>query len=101
MRNLSNKEVFKNIEEKLNKEFIGQKNFFSKLCGYFREKISNDEKGILLLVGSKDTFKKASVRFIFQELKESEVIKNGEVDDIDLSEYSFNLGYNAFLTELY
>ena len=101
MRNLSNKEVFKNIEEKLNKEFIGQKNFFSKLCGYFREKISNDEKGILLLVGSKDTFKKASVRFIFQELKESEVIKNGEVDDIDLSEYSFNLGYNAFLTDLY
>ena len=98
---MSNKEVFKNIEEKLNKEFIGQKNFFSKLCGYFREKISNDEKGILLLVGSKDTFKKASVRFIFQELKESEVIKNGEVDDIDLSEYSFNLGYNAFLTDLY
>lgn len=98
---MNNIDIFKNIEEKLNNEFIGQNNFFSKLCSYFREKISNDEKGILLLVGSKDTFKKASVRFIFQELKENKVIKNGEVEDIDLSEYSFKLGYNAFLTDLY
>lgn len=98
---MSNIDIFKNIEEKLNNEFIGQNNFFSKLCNYFREKISNDEKGILLLVGSKDTFKKASVRFIFQELKENKIIENGEVEDIDLSEYSFKLGYNAFLTDLY
>lgn len=98
---MSNIDIFKSIEEKLNNEFIGQNNFFNKLCDYFREKISNDEKGILLLVGSKDTFKKTSVRFIFQELKENKVIENGEVEDIDLSEYSFKLGYNAFLTDLY
>lgn len=101
MRRLTNIDIFKNIEKKLNNEFIGQKNFFSNLCTYFREKITNDENGILLLVGSKDTFKKASIRFIFQELKENGVIENGEVDDIDLSEYSFKLGYNAFLTDLY
>lgn len=90
MRRLTNIDIFKNIEKKLNNEFIGQKNFFSNLCTYFREKITNDENGILLLVGSKDTFKKASIRFIFQELKENGVIENGEVDDIDLSEYSLN-----------
>lgn len=98
---MTNKDIFKNIEDKLNKEFIGQRNFFNKLCNYFREKINNDENGILLLAGNKDTFKKASVRYIFQELKCNEVVDNGDVDDIDLSEYSFNLGYNAFLTDLY
>ena len=98
---MSNKDIFKNIEYKLNKEFIGQKDFFNKLCAYFENKINNDENGILLLAGNKDTFKKASVRYIFNELKNNEVIENGDVDDIDLSEYSFKLGYNAFLTDLY
>lgn len=98
---MSNKDIFKNIEYKLNKEFIGQKDFFNKLCAYFENKFNNDENGILLLAGNKDTFKKASVRYIFNELKNNEVIENGDVDDIDLSEYSFKLGYNAFLTDLY
>ncbi len=89
------------IEKKLNKELIGQEKFLSKLCTYFEEKISKQEKGILFVIGEKETSKKTSIRLLFHNLEELDLINNKDVDEIDLSSYDFNLGYNAFLTDLY
>ncbi|MGG7176493.1 AAA family ATPase [Clostridium paraputrificum] len=96
-----NKEIFTSIEKKLKMELIGQEEFAHKLCDYFEGKLSKGEKGILLLAGSRDTFKKASIRSLFSKLNEEKLVERGEVDEIDLSTYNFNLGYNSFLTDLY
>ncbi len=92
---------FSYIEKRLNKELIGQADFLNKLCNYFQEKISQDKKGILFLVGEKDTAKKTSIRLLFENLKKVDLIDNSQVDEINLASYNFNLGYNAFLTDLY
>ncbi|GAA0866261.1 AAA family ATPase [Paraclostridium tenue] len=92
---------FIEIQKSLNKELIGQNNFINDLCKYFRDKLTKEEKGILVLVGEKETAKKTSIRRIFEYLKDTDVIENSQVDEIDLGSYNFNLGYNAFLTDLY
>ena len=89
------------IEKKLNEDLIGQKQFLNKLCQYFKHKISIDEKGIIFLLGEKETSKKTSIRLLFEYLQKVDIIENKEVDEIDLSAYNFNLGYNAFLTDLH
>ncbi|MDI9216486.1 stage V sporulation protein K, partial [Clostridium tertium] len=94
-------EIILDIEKKLNKEFIGQKEFFKEISEYFINKIENEEKGISIVAGHKNTFKKVSIRTIFDELYEKKLIKNKNLDEIDLASYNFNLGYNAFLTDLY
>ena len=92
---------FIEIQKSLNKELIGQNNFINDLCNYFRDKLIKEEKGILVLVGEKETAKKTSIRRIFEYLKDTDIIENSQVDEIDLGSYNFNLGYNAFLTDLY
>lgn len=92
---------FLDIEQKLNDELLGQKNLIHNLCFYFKKQLLKDERGILVLVGERGTFKKASVRLLFEEFKSKKILKGGEVDEIDLASYDFNLGYNAFLTDLY
>ncbi|WP_195263515.1 AAA family ATPase [Clostridium sp. 1001275B_160808_H3] len=94
-------EMILNIEKKLNKEFIGQKEFFKEVSEYFINKIENEEKGILTVAGHKNTFKKISIRAIFEELYKNKLIRNRNLDEIDLASYNFNMGYNAFLTDLY
>ncbi|WP_460288209.1 AAA family ATPase [Clostridium sp. CTA-7] len=94
-------EVILKIEKKLNREFIGQRDFIKELTQYFENKILSEEKGILVLAGHKNTFKKASVRLVFEELYSNTLIKNKNLDEIDLSSYNFNMGYNAFLTDLH
>lgn len=94
-------EKFLNISKSLNKELVGQEDFVDNLCSYFKNKLSKNEKGILLLVGERDTFKKASIRSMFEKLEKNNLIDDSQVDEIDLSSYDFNLGYNAFLTDLY
>ncbi|WP_195430502.1 AAA family ATPase [Clostridium sp. D46t1_190503_E9] len=89
------------IEKKLNKEFIGQREFFKEISEYFINKIENEDKGILIVAGHKNTFKKVSIRCIFEELYKNKLIRNKNLDEIDLASYNFNLGYNAFLTDLY
>ena len=89
-------EKFEEIQKILQKELIGQNEFIKDLCEYFKDKFLKNEKGILFLIGEKETAKKTTVRRIFKNLKES-----GQVDEIDLGSYSFNLGYDAFLTDLY
>ncbi len=89
------------IEAKLNNEYIAQEEYFKNLAEYFIEKVYKNEKGILMVAGERNTFKKASVRNVFEVLKEEKVIDNEKLDDIDLSSYNFNMGYNAFLTDLY
>ena len=42
-------EIILDIEKKLNKEFIGQKEFFKEISEYFINKIENEEKGISIL----------------------------------------------------
>ena len=51
-------EIILDIEKKLNKEFIGQKEFFKEISEYFINKIENEEKGISIVAGHKNTFKK-------------------------------------------
>lgn len=89
------------IERKLNSEYIAQEEYFRDLAEYFIEKVDKNEKGILLVAGERNTFKKASIRTIFEVLKEEKVINNEKLGEIDLSSYNFNMGYNAFLTDLY
>ena len=95
------KENFSYIEKKLNKDLIGQEKFLKKLCNYFENKILENDKGILFIIGEKDTAKKTSVRLLFDKLEKVKLIENSNLDEIDLSSYNFNLGYNAFLTDLY
>lgn len=89
------------VEKKLNKEFIGQIEFFKEISEYFINKIEDEEKGILIVAGHKNTFKKASIRSVFEELYNYKLIKNKSLDEIDLASYNFNMGYSAFLTDLY
>ena len=94
-------ETFKDIENKLDQELIGQKDFFKDLCDYFKRKFIENEKGIIVLLGEKETAKKTSIRRIFEYLGKYEFLENNNVDEIDLGSYNFNLGYNSFLTDLY
>ncbi|MEL7596596.1 MAG: hypothetical protein AAGU01_00185 [Clostridiaceae bacterium] len=96
-----NEDIFAEIEEKLNKEFIGQEDYFKEVSAYFKDKIMNREKGVLLVVGEMNTFKKVSMRHMFQELRANELLEDGTLEEIDLASYNFNYGYNAFLTDLY
>ena len=98
---MENKELKLKIEKKLNKEFIGQEQFFKDMTEYFVDKIEKKEKGIVLVSGQTNTFKKVSVKAVFEELYEEKIINNRNLDEIDLSAYNFNMGYNAFLTDLY
>ncbi len=101
MKNKSVSNDFLNIVKKMNNQIIGQGEFIHKLCNYFKEKFEEDKKGILLLAGKRGTFKKASVRLLFEELNEEGITENYNIDEIDLASYNFNLGYNAFLSDLY
>lgn len=98
---MENKELKLKIEKKLNKEFIGQEQFFKDMTEYFVDKIDKKEKGIVLVSGQKNTFKKVSVKTLFEELYKEKITNNRSLDEIDLSAYNFNMGYNAFLTDLY
>ncbi len=101
MKDKSLSNGFLNIVKKMNNEIIGQGEFIHKLCNYFKEKFEEDKKGILLLAGKRGTFKKASVRLLFEKLNEEGITEDYHIDEIDLASYSFNLGYNAFLSDLY
>ncbi len=92
---------FIEIQKKLDTELIGQKEFVNELCTYFKDKFEKNEKGILILVGEKETAKKTSIRRIFEYLKDTKMVESTHVDEINLGSYNFNLGYNAFLTDLY
>ena len=104
-KDMVNKEIIENgffkIEKKLNEEFIGQKTFNKELCDYFKEKIEEDSKGILLIVEERDIFKNSVLKYFFEELNYYKFVKNSKIDEIDLAAYKFNLVYNAFLTDLY
>lgn len=89
------------IKNKLNREFIGQKEFFDEITNYFISKIEENEKGILLVAGQRNTFKKVSIRCVFEELYKENLIIKKKLEEIDLASYNFNLGYNAFLSDLY
>ena len=89
------------IKNKLNREFIGQKDFFDEITNYFISKIEQNEKGILLVAGKRNTFKKVSIRYVFEELYKENLITRKRLEEIDLDSYNFNLGYNAFLSDLY
>jgi len=101
MKDKSLSNGFLNIVKKMNNEIIGQGEFIHKLCNYFKEKFEEDKKGILLLAGKRGTFKKASVRLLFEKLNEEGITEDYHIDEIDLASYNFNLGYNAFLSDLY
>ncbi|GAA0715352.1 hypothetical protein GCM10008904_32110 [Paraclostridium ghonii] len=94
-------EVFTEIQKSLDKELIGQNEFIKDLCSYFNYKFEKNEKGILVLIGEKETAKKTSIRRIVEHLKSNYLVENSQIDEIDLGSYNFNLGYNAFLTDLY
>ena len=52
---------FKNIEKILKNELIGQDAYIKDLINYIEDKTIKNEKGVLLLVGEKDTGKKTSI----------------------------------------
>lgn len=95
------KDEFLAIEKNLSKELIGQETYIKDLCRYYKEKIEDNEKGVLLLIGERGTFKKASIRLLFENLYNNKLIDKNEIDEINLGSYNFNLGFNAFLTDLY
>jgi replication-associated recombination protein RarA len=93
-------EIFSEIEVGLKKEFVGQDSHFHELCKYFKKKIIKNKRGILLVAGDTNTFKKMSLQYVFSELKEKGVFENGTIDIINLGSYNFTFGYNSFLTDL-
>ncbi|TCK98498.1 SpoVK/Ycf46/Vps4 family AAA+-type ATPase [Natranaerovirga hydrolytica] len=95
------KEKLNHIKDKLNDDLVGQEDFVQQLTNYMYEKLLENKKGTLLLKGEGGTFKKQSIRLLIKLLEENELINPGGLDEIDLSSYNFNLGYDAFLTDLY
>ena len=83
-KDMVNKEIIENgffkIEKKLNEEFIGQKTFNKELCDYFKEKIEEDSKGILLIVEERDIFKNSVLKYFFEELNYYKFVKNSKID---------------------
>lgn len=55
----------------------------------------------MLIVEERDIFKNSVLKYFFEELNYYKFVKNSKIDEIDLAAYKFNLGYNAFLTDLY
>ena len=94
------RKIFNEIEEGLKREFIGQDSHFNELCRYFEKKVIKDKRGILLIAGDANTFKKMSLRYVFSELKEKGILENGQIDVVNLGSYDFVFGYNSFLTDL-
>ena len=100
-----NKEITKEklveIKENLNKEILSQENFIENICAYFEKRLIDKTKGILLIVEERDIFKETGIKLLFEQLYKNNLIKNNEVNEIDLGSYNFNLGYNMFLSDLY
>ncbi|MDF2882813.1 MAG: stage sporulation protein [Clostridiaceae bacterium] len=92
---------FIRIEKNLNNELVGQESYINKLSNYFKGKFISNEKGTLFLAGEKNTAKKTSIKLLFQELKREKLVDKSEIEELDLGAYNFNLGFNAFLTDLY
>ena len=53
---MENKELKLRIEKRLNKEFIGQEQFFKDMTAYFVDKVKKNEKGIVVVSGQKKYF---------------------------------------------
>ena len=60
-----------------------------------------NEKGVLILVGEKDTGKKTSIRILMEEMYKEKLIESDNINEINLDTYNFKLGYNAFLSDLH
>lgn len=95
------KEKFLEIKKYLKKALVGQDEFVNELCDYFNMKTENGYKGTAFILGEKDTGKRMALQLLFKELEKCSLVSNSEVDEINLKNYNFNLGYNAFLTDLY
>lgn len=92
---------FKNIEKLLKNELIGQDLYIKNLITYIKEKTVKNEKGVLILVGEKDTGKKTSIRILMEEMYKEKLIESDNINEINLDTYNFKLGYNAFLSDLH
>ncbi len=93
--------ALRETEHELNINFIGQSDYFSQLCAFFEKKVIGGAiNGTLLVTGEPNTFKKAGIKTILISLIEKGLIQNNGVEEIDLMDYGFTLGYNAFLTDL-
>lgn len=92
---------FKNIEKFLKNELIGQDLYIKNLITYIKEKTVKNEKGVLILVGEKDTGKKTSIRILMEEMYKEKLIESDNINEINLDTYNFKLGYNAFLSDLH
>lgn len=101
MKNEELNSKFLKVEKSLNKELIGQDKFIYKLCNYFQSKIVQGQKGIILIIEESDIFKGSGISLFFNELKKYDLVESDKLDEIDLASYNFNLGYNAFLSDLY
>jgi AAA+ superfamily predicted ATPase/adenylate kinase family enzyme len=76
----------------LNAQFVGQKDYFNALGTFFK---NHREGGTVLVSGEPNTFKKVGAKAFMEALF-------GEVPvELDMSNYDFTLGYNAFLTDFY
>ena len=92
---------FKEIEKLLKSELIGQDLYIKNLINYIKDKTVKNEKGVILLVGEKDTGKKTSVRLLIEQMYKEELIESDNINEINLDTYNFKLGYNAFLSDLH
>lgn len=92
---------FKNIEKLLKDELIGQDLYIKNLIDYIKNKTLKNEKGILLLVGEKDTGKKTSIRLLIEGMYKEKLIESDSINELNLDTYNFKLGYNAFLSDLH
>ena len=92
---------FIEIKNNLNKALVGQYDLVDDLCNYFSGKLEENYKGTIFILGEKDTGKRMSIQLLFEELESFNLIGSSEISEINLRNYNFNLGYNAFLTDLY
>lgn len=95
------KRDFIEIKNNLNKALVGQYDLVDDLCNYFSGKLEENYKGTIFILGEKDTGKRMSIQLLFEELESFNLIGSSEISEINLRNYNFNLGYNAFLTDLY
>ena len=62
--------------------------YFKEVVNYFVEKFEKKEKGVLLVAGEKNTFKKVSIRTVFEVLKEGKVLTKDLNGNATTSEFT-------------
>jgi len=100
--NQPNKELFEDIEKKLNNNIKGQEEGIKSLIQGFRRPyvLNTNKKNTIILHGNSGTFKHESLQLLVEELYSHNLINDKSVSTLDMSLYS-STSNQIFIQDLY